>query len=186
MTRKKKWGIAILLSLIALLVAAVAFMAGARAGGPQLVDQLAMAEAPKEAADTAEPIASKPVYTPPPLQPAVGWPFEPLPRIAKFTRTLPEVELANTFSDYLHSPEIRSLPVAASAAPVSRSPSVAWVLPPLAAAGGLALGSRESSWGGSSVVPEPGTILLLATGLLILGLIVVRRRRKAGSATTES
>ncbi len=119
------------------------------------------------------------VDTPPPLQQAPGWPFEALPSVDKFTSTVPAIHLANSLTDYWHEPLLRDVtPFTQLLAMESSGPSAAWALPPLAAAGGLALGSRESSiTHPPTVVPEPSTILLLATGLLLVALIAARRKR---------
>lgn len=117
----------------------------------------------------------------PPLRPASGWPFAQLPHIAKFEAPVPRLSM--TMQPRM--PVAQALPV-----PVRQFPPAAetpgdvplWVLSPLAA--GAFLVDADVS-GAGSVVPEPATTLLLATGLLALGAKArASRRRRRGDDPT--
>ena len=115
-----------------------------------------------------------PVDTPPPMRAASGWPFAQLPHIAKFEAPAPRLSM--TMQPRM--PVAQALPV-----PVRQFPPAAetpgdvplWVLSPLAA--GAFLVDADVS-GAGSVVPEPATTLLLATGLLALGAKARASRRR--------
>jgi hypothetical protein len=118
-----------------------------------------------------------PVDTPPPPRAAAGWPFEQLPLVAKFDVPLPQLTAA-TFQPRPVFPDVQPVPVPVAAARVpSAAPgavSPLWLLPPLAA--GAAAGSASGNQV-ASTIPEPATMILLSTGLAMLGVGAKRRRR---------
>lgn len=106
------------------------------------------------------------VDTPPkPPVAAAGWPFQQLPLVAKFG---------------VITPRVRPIPpVAFTPVPIPQRPFVPqvpevpsrpspWLLAPLA--GGAFIGGRDGPAPPSEVIPEPSTVILLSTGMLLLGL----------------
>lgn len=115
-------------------------------------------------------VAPVPIDTPPPLQPAEGWPFQQLPLVAKFGMPVPEVRLVTSYRQrpFRHA-LVRTPPRQVE---TDDTPPL-WILSPLAA--GALLGSADHVTD-RAVIPEPSTLLLLASGLLLIGLNARRRR----------
>ena len=114
------------------------------------------------------------IDTPPPLVAAPGWPFQQLPLVAKFTIPVPRVGLVTSTAllprvfEPVAIPRLPFPPPPGPAVPDDLSPL--WLLSPLAA--GAFIGGADAVV--ESVIPEPATLLLLSTGLLLLGLLARR------------
>ncbi|HSK21277.1 MAG TPA: hypothetical protein VK912_19130 [Longimicrobiales bacterium] len=105
----------------------------------------------------------------PPKQPvaAAGWPFQQLPLVAKFgvitprVRPIPPIAFAPVPippRPFVPQPPVPDVPVRPSP----------WLLAPLA--GGAFIGGRDGPAPPPEVIPEPSTVILLSTGMLLLGI----------------
>jgi hypothetical protein len=110
------------------------------------------------------------------LSEAPGWPFQKLPLVAKFAPADSQVEEVVVPIDSI----IRYAPLLDSVLQPVHTPTATeplaplWVLPPLAMA---ALVTRADVTA-VSVIPEPGTLVLLSVGIVLLvSLTVIRSRR---------
>lgn len=187
--KRRIWFLALIVAVVAMAGAILlVFTSVSRAGGPP--SSAEQVPVPSAAAISfpgmTRTVFALPSDTPPPLERMAGWPFSPLPRIAKFTQPVPDVALATSFTTFTQPLPIRTLPPFALTPPDGGTPAAAWLLPPLAAVGGLALGSRAGAGEEPPpppppppppLVPEPSTLVLLATGFLLLTLLGVRRGR---------
>lgn len=105
------------------------------------------------------------IDTPPQPVAAAGWPFQQLPMVMKFGVITPQVRPI---------PPIAFAPVPIPQRPfVPQVPDVPsrpspWLLAPLA--GGAFIGGRDGPAPPSEVIPEPSTVILLSTGMLLLGI----------------
>jgi hypothetical protein len=147
---------------IGLLVALLAIIAAAFFAAPQ--SPAAERPAPLELGPVVMPID-----TPPPLQPVPGWPFEELPLVAKFALPVPQIALVSARPPLVFEHALRKFPTVARPVVADRAPY--WLLP-LPAAAFVAGRDRVAV----TVVPEPTTLFLLATGLLLLAWMALRRR----------
>lgn len=153
--------------------AAVAVMLIGLAAMAYYANRPAAAGPPPALVQVTELPGPMPVDTPP-LRQASGWPFAQLPHIAKFEAPVPRLSM--TMQPRM--PLAQALPVPARQfPPAAETPGDVplWVLSPLAA--GAFLVDADVS-GAGSVVPEPATTLLLATGLLALGAKARASRRR--------
>jgi hypothetical protein len=103
----------------------------------------------------------------PPQQPvaAAGWPFQQLPLVAKFGVITPRVRPIPPIA-YAPVP-IPQRPFVPQVPDVPSRPSP-WLLAPLA--GGVFIGGRDGPAPPPEVIPEPSTVILLSTGMLLLGI----------------
>lgn len=115
------------------------------------------------------------------IPPERTWPFQELPLITKFAAPLPEVSLVASFPPPIFERAlVRRLPTP-EPEPAVDDDLPLWMLPLPAAA--FVVGSDQ--FASTTVIPEPSTLVLLSTGLLLVGWSAVRRRREKADELVE-
>lgn len=164
--KRSAMGIALLVMLLVTLGAAIVLRGRTSADTPPAtgISLLALEEGATGEGPTGISIQ---IDTPPKPVAAAGWPFQQLPLVAKFGVITPQVRPI---------PPIAYVPVPIPPRPFVPQPPVTsvpggpspWLLAPLA--GGAFIGGRDGPGPPTEVIPEPSTLILLSTGMLLLGL----------------
>jgi hypothetical protein len=113
------------------------------------------------------------VDTPPSLVAGYGWPFHQLPLVTKFSVPAPPLARMTPVSPPVFRQVLVPRPPTLPGLTPERTPPL-WLLTPLAV--GAFIGGVDDV--NTTVIPEPSTILLLSTGMLLVGLGAARRRRR--------
>jgi hypothetical protein len=112
------------------------------------------------------------VDTPPSLVAGYGWPFHQLPLVTKFGAPVPPMARVTPVPPPVFRQVLVPAPPSLPGLVPESTPPL-WLLTPLAV--GAFIGGVDDVTG--TVVPEPSTILLLATGMLMVGIGAARRGR---------
>ncbi len=176
---------AVLLALAAVLgVIALVLLKGpdhATAAGLLTDEPLPLFDAPSRAGEVPPTLPRVPESSAPEPRAAAGWPFPQLPEATKFSLPVPQVGLSFDVPSLYREALLHFLPGSHSTAvyPAELRP---WFLLPVAV-GVLALSetvrteeSDDPRDPPPEVVPEPGTLLLVASGLMLLGAFAFVRR----------
>lgn len=132
--------------------------------GPWTIDSL-----PDRTARIEEAPLAGIIDTTPSLQEGRGWPFQPLPRVAKKDRPLPPVPVDTVpLVDSIFEAPLPPPRECMTCTPTPQSLPV-WVLPPLAAA---VLVTRAEV---RATIPEPSSLVLVVIGV---GLLAAYRTRR--------